>query len=224
MLYSSRRLMESERIARLLRPFLAAPLAQSQLEDISMYIDMLLKWNQRTNLTAVRDPDQIVTRHFGEALFAARHLFPSASGEDSRVVDVGSGAGFPGLPLAIWCAGLSLTLIESNNKKATFLREVVRRLQLPGVEVFAGRAEEFPAASAQVVTMRAVERFESALAVAAKLVSPGGRMALLIGHDQASRARELLSEFQWRAAVPIPSSVTRVLLLGSRGSFPEMRT
>src|SRR5438876_473987 len=68
--------MQSDRIAELLQPFLPVPLAKSQLQDISTYIDMLLRWNARINLTAVRQPEEIVTRHFGESLFAARHLFP----------------------------------------------------------------------------------------------------------------------------------------------------
>jgi 16S rRNA (guanine527-N7)-methyltransferase len=206
--------MQTERIAELVQPFLATPLSQPQLKLISMYIDMLLKWNERINLTAVRDPDEIVTRHFGESLFAAQQLFPSPTGQGCRVLDLGSGAGFPGLPIALWNPDLPVTLIESNQKKATFLREVVRSLQLPNVEVFAGRAEEFPAASGDLVIMRAVERFQSALKLAAKLVAPGGRLALLIGQDQTAKARDLLPVFQWRKPLFIPGSAARTLMLG----------
>src|SRR4051795_12349591 len=98
-----------ERIAELLVPFLGpAPLADSELSSIRTYIDLLLKWNAKLNLTAIRDPEEIVTRHFGESLFAARHLLDSSA--SSSAIDVGSGAGFPGLPLQIWAPGLKLTL------------------------------------------------------------------------------------------------------------------
>jgi 16S rRNA (guanine527-N7)-methyltransferase len=240
--------METSRIAELLQPFLADPgtggdvlLRQSQLEDISIYIDILLRWNARINLTAVRHAEDIVTRHFGESLFAARHLFPGVERPSRRVrvFDVGSGAGFPGLPIKIWAPDIELTLIESNHKKAAFLREVVRSLKLTGVDVFAGRAEQFlsdsikgssqglkepkpPEANspskekprADVVTLRAVERFEAILPVAASLVGLGGRLGLLIGETQVNRARELAKQFNWKDPVAIPRSNARVLLLG----------
>jgi 16S rRNA (guanine527-N7)-methyltransferase len=209
--------VETSYIAELLRPFLGhrEPSPQ-QLKSISMYIDILLRWNSRMNLTAVREPDAIVTRHFGESLFAAWTLFPQQPTADVRLVDVGSGSGFPGIPMKIWASALSLTLIESNQKKATFLREVTRALTLTNVDVFSNRAEEFPAASASVVSMRAVERFETSLPTAARLVAPEGRLALLIGHSQVGRAHELASVFSWQKPIAVPHSTTRVLLIGHR--------
>lgn len=218
--------MDLDQIASLLEPFLSARPSRSQLSCISTYIDILLKWNQKLNLTAVRDPEQIVNRHFGESLFTARCLFPerasadagvplAASGPGVRLVDVGSGAGFPGLPIKIFAPEIKLTLIESSNKKATFLREVIRNLKLTDAEVFAGRAEDFPAASAGIVTLRAVERFDEILPVAARLVAPGGRLALLIGQAQVPQATRQLRTFTWRDAISVPLSSARVLLLGS---------
>jgi 16S rRNA (guanine527-N7)-methyltransferase len=211
--------MESARIAQLLQPF-APPLSAAQLQFISTYIDMILRWNARINLTAVREPEQIVTRHFGESLFAAVRLFPSASEPPDKphVADVGSGAGFPGLPIKIWAPQIHLTLIESNQKKATFLREVARGLTLMNVDVFPGRAENFPPASGDVVTLRAVERFDEALPAAASLVRPAGRVTLLIGDGQIARARELAAGFIWEDPIPIPQSMSRVLLIGKRVS------
>ncbi len=237
--------MQTSRIAALLEPFLAAPLAEAQLKDISTYIDILLGWNARINLTAVRQPEEIVTRHFGESLFAARHLFPEVRGRTSvpagpnvrvgtgvlarsaepssatddtapHLVDLGSGAGFPGLPIKLWAPQCRLTLIESNHKKVAFLREVARTLTLTDVDVFAGRGENFPAAQADVVTLRAVERFDSALPVAARLVAPAGRLALLIGLSQATRVPSLLPDFCWNPPIPIPHSSSRVLHMASR--------
>jgi 16S rRNA (guanine527-N7)-methyltransferase len=218
--------MEIARIAELLRPFLAGPLAESQLRNISMYIDILLRWNARINLTAVRAPETIVTRHFGESLFAARHLFPGADrvgaggspAQAARVIDLGSGAGFPGLPIKIWAPQLRVTLIEANQRKATFLREVIRALSLTDAEAFSARAETFPPGQADVVTLRAVERFDVVLPIAVPLLAPGGRLALLIGEAQGDRARQIASPLCWADQISIPLSSSRVLLIGTQES------
>src|ERR1700680_4675226 len=157
--------MERERIAELLEPFLDPATDQTltgdDLDLISTYIDLLLRWNARINLTAVREPEEIVTRHFGESLFAARQLFPrrlSVSGAAAtpvQVADVGSGAGFPGIPIKLWAPNIFLTLIESNHKKATFLREVARALTLTDINIQNARAETFPPPPSDVVTLRA---------------------------------------------------------------------
>lgn len=243
--------VDSLRIAELLSPFLRSPpgppaaLNGAQLEQVSAYLDLLLRWNARINLTAVRDPESIVTRHFGESFFAARQLLirsqesgvgsqggrrqeagagSQESGASSqepgvrsqgRAIDLGSGAGFPGLPLKIFAPGLALTLIESSQKKAVFLKEAVRTLALTDIDVFAGRAEDF-AAAADLVTLRAVERYERALGAAARLVAPGGRLALLIGSPQAARTPQVLAGFGWQAPVAIPQSSARVLLVGTK--------
>ena len=166
----------------------------------------------------MRDPESVVTRHFGESIFAAQNLFPaspeSRQSAGARAVDVGSGAGFPGLPIKICFPGLALTLIESNHKKATFLREVIRSLTLTNIDVFTGRAQAFPARSVALVTLRAVERFETVLPAAARLVHFPGRMSLLIGQSQLSLAAALLPHFFWNDPLPIPMSAKRVLLIG----------
>ena len=229
--------MNRDRILEILLPFLSAPIAGSaasaslsstQLDSISTYIDILIRWNARINLTAIRDPEDIVTRHFGESLFVARHLFPErihvgtaavASPPDrssATVADLGSGAGFPGLPIKLWAPRISLTLIESNHKKATFLREVTRALTLTDVNIQNTRAETLAGSQFQVVTLRAVERFESILPVAASLVSPSGRLALLIGQAQAAQALSLLPQLVWHEPVPIPTSASRILLCADR--------
>lgn len=213
--------MDLARIAALLEPFLRAPaygstpveLSQAQLSSISIYIDVLLRWNAKINLTAIRDPDEIVTRHFGESLFAARHIFPDASA-CANVIDIGSGAGFPGLPIQLWAQNIKLTLIESNNKKATFLREVIRLVGLGNVEVFTGRAEVYPG-TGDVVTLRAVERFDTALPTAFNFLKPEGTISLLIGEDQIPSATGASPVVRWHPPVPLPNSQKRILLLGT---------
>jgi 16S rRNA (guanine527-N7)-methyltransferase len=226
--------MDPARIHELLKPFLSPSangpeglandqrptandaLSSAQLKNISTYIDLLLRWNARINLTAIRDPEEIVTRHFGESLFAAGRLFAANDQQPTAnsVVDIGSGPGFPGLPIKIWAPHIHLTLIESNQKKASFLREVVRTLTLTDIDIFAGRAEDFPA-NADVVTLRAVERFEQILPIATRLVAPNGRLALLIGDAQVNAAQDLIPNFHWETPIPIPIASTRTLLIGS---------
>ena len=261
--------MDAARIAELLHPFLGRAggqqLTPKDLERISMYIDILVRWNSRVNLTAIREPEEIVTRHFGESLLAASYLFargagpaergsiagtsgprsastddpgsdpgtaarqretspnqrlPSALGGSHqtptadgriRVADVGSGAGFPGVPLKLWAPSIQLTLIESNQKKSVFLREIVRSLTLTDVEIQTARAETLPPASFDVVTLRAAERFATVLPVADALARPGGRLALLIGSAQVEPARSLVRDRQWLPPLPVPHSRSRVL-------------
>jgi 16S rRNA (guanine527-N7)-methyltransferase len=202
-----------ERIRQLLAPFVEPmALKDSQVSAILVYIDLLLKWNAKLNLTAIRDPEEIITRHFGESLFAARRLFPTANSHES-VIDIGSGAGFPGFPIKVWCPCLELTLIESNQRKATFLREVIRALDLKSSVVLAERAESV-SLRADIVTFRAVERFEHILPVALSLVKPGGRIALLIGEMQVRRAESTIPIVTWSAPIPIPLTRNGRLLIG----------
>ena len=201
--------VEPAAIASLLEPYVSG-LSVTQLDRLSAYLDLLLRWNRRMNLTSVRRAEDIVTRHFGESLFAASQLLPAVS-----VIDLGSGAGFPGLPMKIYRPELRLTLIESQNKKGTFLKEAVRGLGLEHVEVFSGRAEAFPG-RADLVTLRAVERFAASLPLAGRLVAAGGRIGLLIGQAQSDEAKAILPSFSWAQAVVVPGSTRRVLLCGSK--------
>jgi len=224
--------VDKQRIAELLEPFLqtgpdSLPLTPTQLDQISTYIDLLIRWNARINLTAIRTPEEIVARHFGESLFAARHLFPRnpakptpaksipvRSAETAHLqllVDLGSGAGFPGLPIKIWSPQSPVTLIESNHKKVAFLREVIRQLTLTSIDVFPDRAANFPAQAA-TLTLRAVERFETTLPVAVSLLAPGATLALLISRAQIPQAQSLAPTLLCSTPIPIPQSTSRILL------------
>jgi 16S rRNA (guanine527-N7)-methyltransferase len=236
--------MQPARIAELLQPFLydasdQRPTANDTFHHhISTYIDLLLHWNARINLTAIRNEEEIVTRHFGESLFAARHLFPlypvassvspvvkgldvdSASDQrptsNARVADLGSGAGFPGLPIKLWAPNIALTLVESNYKKVAFLRELTRVLTLTDINIQNARAETLPPTTFDVVTLRAVERFSNILPTAAALLAPTGRLALLVASSQLAQAHSALPHIGWQLPAPIPRSRSRILLIGNR--------
>ena len=214
--------METARIAELLAPFTGEEtLAPRLLEALQRYLDLLLRWNARVNLTAVRDPEKIVTRHFGESLFAGRVLLRAGregAAAALTLADVGSGAGFPGIPMKLFAPGIELTLIESHNKKAVFLREVVRSLGLDRAQVFCGRAEHWTK-TADLVTLRAVEQFERALPVAAKLVAEDGRLGLLIGARQDSATQQVLGgNWRWEESVSVPGTEARVVIAARRSS------
>jgi 16S rRNA (guanine527-N7)-methyltransferase len=211
-------MLPANRIAALLQPF-APDVAPELAAQLQTYLELLLRWNARINLTSVRDPEQIVTRHFGESLFAARVLHEAGSlAPNTTLADLGSGAGFPGIPIKLFAPELQVTLIESQNKKATFLREVIRALSLSHIVVHCGRAETFPG-RATIVTLRAVERFDAVLPVAAPLVQPGGTLCLLIGKAQAQAAALALGP-GWELPVSryIPESRGRIVWLARRAT------
>jgi 16S rRNA (guanine527-N7)-methyltransferase len=145
------------------------------LGQLDVYLDLLLRWNAKTNLTAIREPHQIVRRHFGESLFLAQHVPDQAQ----TLLDLGSGAGFPGIPIQLARPALVVTLAESQQKKASFLREVVRELRLT-TQVWARRAEDLPTtARFDVVALRAVDNPEDALRLAEALLAAEGTLAHL---------------------------------------------
>ena len=202
--------MQTDELATLLSPFIE--LNDQQLAGTSTYLNVLQKWNSRINLTAVRTPQEIVTRHFGESFFVAQTLL--SADYTGTIIDLGSGAGFPGIPMAMFAPHAQVTLIESNAKKAAFLNEIVRTLDLKNVTVFGHRAEEYPS-QVSLVSMRAVEKFEAALGLAAGLVEGEGRLAVMIGNAQVDQARSLQPRWKWHDPIALPLSRGRVLLVGT---------
>ncbi|HKF06522.1 MAG TPA: RsmG family class I SAM-dependent methyltransferase, partial [Candidatus Sulfotelmatobacter sp.] len=123
--------------------------------------------------------------------------------------------GFPGIPIKLWAPEISLTLIESNHKKATFLREVTHALTLTNINIQNARAESLTDKRFDVVTLRAVEHFGSTLPIAASLLNPNGRLALLIGSSQLPTAQAILPSLNWGELTVVPTSNSRILLVGS---------
>ena len=176
------------------------------------YYSLLHRWNQRINLTAIRSEEEILNRHFVESI-AVAHSLPAGV---ASLLDFGSGAGFPGLPIAVCCPQIAVVLAESQTKKAAFLREAVRTLDVP-VEVFAGRAETL-IRTFDCVVLRAVDRMGKAILAASSLVEPGGRLALLTTDSRIEALKSAMTQlpFTWDQPLPLPSSEARVLLFGKR--------
>jgi 16S rRNA (guanine527-N7)-methyltransferase len=178
-----------------------------------VYLKLLLHWNQRMNLSAIRDAEGIVRRHFIESIVCARAL-PSAV---KTALDFGSGAGFPGIPIALCRPEIAVTLAESQGKKAAFLRETVRQLGI-SAEVYAARAETLQR-QFDCVAMRAVDGMERAVAAAVSLVGMTGWLAVLTTRKDLAMTREAAGPgMNWQDPIELASSDERILALARRDS------
>jgi 16S rRNA (guanine527-N7)-methyltransferase len=185
------------------------PLDTAQTQRFEALLSLFLRWSARINLTSIRDEEGILSRHFVESIACARAL-PAGI---STLLDFGSGAGFPGLPIALCRPEIAVTLAESQGKKAAFLREAVRVLGV-AAKVHSGRAESL-ATHFDCVTMRAVDKMERAVQSAAKLVRPGGWLALMTTSAALPDLKASASaEFSWAAMPLFPNSDNRLFALG----------
>jgi 16S rRNA (guanine527-N7)-methyltransferase len=185
-----------------------AGLPANAIDRFHSYLDLLLRWNLRLNLTAVRDPERIIRRHFVECAFAAQQL----PGDIRSLLDYGSGAGFPGVPIAICRSEIRVTLAEAQGKKASFLREVSRVLGV-AAEVYDGRVEAMAEARRfDAVTLRAVEKMNLAIPLAAKRAA---HYLILFVTEQSASTYQLLSpEIEWQKPIPLPNSEQMMLAIG----------
>lgn len=186
-----------------------APLDGEGVRLFESYLSLILRWNTRVNLTAIRDANGILSRHFVESITCARALPPGIR----TLLDFGSGAGFPGLPIALCRREIAVTLAESQGKKAAFLREAVRVLGVEAV-VHSDRAELLPTRF-DCVTLRAVDHMELAVEAAAQLVRPGGWLAIMTTRGDSDKLQSVAGpKFLWSDPVPFPKSEDRLLALG----------
>jgi len=183
-----------------------------QVQQIQQYTKLLWTWNDKVNLTAIRDPLEILYRHFCESMFGAA-LLPV---ENCRLADVGSGGGFPGIPLKILRPDLHVFLVESNFKKATFLAEVVRELGLTDTRVLVSRFEELgeEVAPLDIVCSRALGDFARFLGWAASPGIAAKQVLLWLGGRDLGEVRTQPS-WTWSEPVAVPKSLQRFLLLGN---------
>ena len=162
------------------------------------YVALIAKWNRVHNLTAVRDSAQMVGSHLLDCLAVLPHLAPGS------VADVGSGAGLPGIPLALARPASAVTLIESNHKKVAFLRQAVIELGLTNVEIAADRVETWqPPQRYDVVISRAFSDLPEFAQLAGRLCAPGGTLAAMKGVHPYEELAQLPPSFKLRSVVPL---------------------
>jgi 16S rRNA (guanine527-N7)-methyltransferase len=202
--------MSNPEIVEALSPFYGSP-SEDQIAKIRAYMSLLLKWNRSVSLTSITDPLEIVARHFGESMYVSK-LLPV---ENCRLVDIGTGAGFPGLALKIAVPTLNLILIESNKKKCAFLSEIVRSLQLTDVEIRPERFEQIRPETvlANLITSRAVGEFKQLLRWSSQALVRRGHLALWIGFEDSTRIARTPG-WTWQPAVRVPDSQRRFILTG----------
>ena len=193
-----------------LAPFGVTP-SPALCKQVRVYLRILMQWTEKISLTSIRGPLEILARHFGESMFAAS----AVPIERGRLADVGSGAGFPGLPLKLIRPELDVTLIEPNLKKSAFLFDVVRALELANVTVLRSTFADSrirPAAHA-FITSRALNPSKGLLPWANRSLAPSGRLVLWTAKDIA---QGICSDVHWNWLEPIliPQSKLRVLLVG----------
>jgi 16S rRNA (guanine527-N7)-methyltransferase len=187
--------------------------SELQVSQIQQYIKMLLTWNDKVNLTAIRDPLEMLYRHFAESMYAATTV-PIKNG---RLADIGSGGGFPGLPIRILEPGLEVLLVDSNVKKATFLAEVVREIALSNARVLVSRYEELAEELTPLdfVCCRAVGEFGPLLSWAHSAQIAVPRVVLWVGGRDLEQVKEIAG-WKWREPISIPHSLRRFVLVGDR--------
>ena len=191
------------------------PLDEQTVSRFGAYLSLFIRWNTRLNLSAIRDEEGVISRHFIESIALARVLPQGIS----TLLDFGSGAGLPGIPIALCCSQIAVTLAESQGKKAAFLQEAVRVLGIRAT-VHAGRAEALRAVF-DCVVLRAVDKMPKAVAAAARLVGPEGYLALMTTTSRLDELKQVAgTELSWTTQKPLSGVTDRVVSVGARRSKP----
>ena len=163
-----------------------------QIEQFYKYMNLLIEWNEKMNLTAITEPKEIILKHFIDSVTILKYI-----DDNSKLVDVGTGAGFPGVPLSIMNPTLKITLVDSLNKRLIFLQEVVKELNLKNIEIVHARAEEFGQnknyrEKFDIATSRAVANLATLSEYLVPLVKIGGKIISM----KASNAKEEINDAQ----------------------------
>jgi len=199
------------RLKELLQKAGLTPLDDETIAKFEAYLSLFVRWNKKLNLSSVRGEEEILSRHFVESIAVAQSL-PS---EIATLLDFGSGAGLPGIPIALCRPHIAVTLAESQVKKAAFLQEAVRVLGITA-KVHADRAETLTEVF-DCVDLRAVEKMPRAVAAAAKLVAPQGWLALMTTDASLAELQTAAGpQFKWKESIPLPGSESRILALGQK--------
>jgi 16S rRNA (guanine527-N7)-methyltransferase len=177
---------------------LRLPLTAEKHGKLLDFVSLIAKWNRVYNLTAVREPEKMLTHHVLDSLAVASRL------EGRTLLDVGSGAGLPGIPLAIARTDLRVTLLDSNAKKTTFQQQAVIELALDNVEVVNARIEAWqPATEFDVVISRAFSDLGQFVSAAGRFCAPGGTLAAMKGIYPEEELEHVPADFSVDEVVPL---------------------
>lgn len=171
------------RALRELAPAFELTLDERLIQTLAGHYAWLLKWNQKIHLTSVLDPAQAARCHYLESLYATRYLVPQAH----MLIDIGSGAGFPGFPIAAFRSDVEVVLIESQVRKATFLRLASQQLGLKNLTVFPGRFQDYEPRDFDVVLCRAIDRFGDMLPDILRFGRVARQILLFVGKALAGK-------------------------------------
>jgi 16S rRNA (guanine527-N7)-methyltransferase len=203
----------NERLNALLAEAGLERLDAEQAQRFEDYLSLILRWSAHVNLTAIRDEEGILSRHFVESIACARAL-PAGI---ATLLDFGSGAGLPGIPIAICRPQIAVTLAEAQGKKAAFLQEAVRVLAID-VQVHAARAQTLGCVF-DCVVLRAVDKMELAVQAAGQLVAPRGWLALMTTGNQLPKLKVSAgAEFSWPTQASLPGGLDYLVACGTRHS------
>lgn len=205
-------MLSEARIGELLEPF-AISLNAQQMSRLNIYLQLLMRWNKKINLTSIRDEEECVTRHFGESLYISRYEHWAGG---TKLLDVGSGAGFPGLALKLVFPDVQATLLEPVAKKRAFLKEVIRACEMKHVAVRPERLDQISVSieGQNAVTVRAVGKAVYTIIEASKILAEHGKLHLWLSRQQREALSGEKTEFEWVRQVHIPLSRDREIVTG----------
>ena len=208
--------MEIEKFEEILNKYLKEiniELKKEQTEKFYKYMNLLLEWNEKINLTAITEPEEVILKHFVDSLTISKYIE-----KDSKLVDMGTGAGFPGIPLKILRDDIEITLADSLNKRINFLNEVIKELNLKNIQTVHTRAEEFGKnkkyrESFDIATSRAVANLSTLSEYLIPLVKPSGKTICMKGSEikeeveMARKAIEILGgKIEQKESFNLPNS------------------
>lgn len=191
--------------------FCLEALSEHQFDQLTKHYAMLVHWNRRINLTRIIEPEKAARLHYAESLFGARFI-----GGPASLLDVGSGAGFPAVPLAVARPDVQVTALEANQKKSLFLKEIKHELRLNNFEVVTTRLEAFDWSSYALLTSRALDRAETTLPAVVDHLAGRQRLMLYCAPELLTAIEQSVSSTFSVKTHPIPQSESRLIAIFSR--------
>ena len=195
----------------------ATALPDDALKKLADHYEMVARWNSRLNLTRIVKPNEAARLHYAESIFGGRFI-----GKAKKLLDVGSGAGFPAVPLAVANPHLEVTALESNQKKSVFLKEVKDALKLANFDVIANRLEDFDWSSYEVVTSRALDRASDIYPAMLGALRPGSTLMLYCGGEMVTELAGQLAAGVQTETHPIPGTKGRLIALFRAAAQPQV--